>query len=68
MSQQPASWMNDPYGRYQLRYWDGAKWTEHVSTNGQQSVDPLGASTVVPFAIPQSAAPWPAPDPTTRRG
>lgn len=28
-------------GRHQLRYWDGANWTEHVSSNGVQSADPL---------------------------
>lgn len=28
-------------GRHQLRYWDGANWTEHVSSNGVQSSDPL---------------------------
>jgi hypothetical protein len=32
-------------GRHQLRYWDGQAWTEHVSTNGVQSVDPLQPST-----------------------
>jgi Scramblase/Protein of unknown function (DUF2510) len=31
-------------GRHQLRYWDGQAWTEHVSTNGVQSVDPLQPS------------------------
>ncbi len=28
-------------GRHHLRYWDGQAWTEHVSTNGVQTVDPL---------------------------
>ena len=28
-------------GRHQLRYWDGNAWTEHVTTNGVQGVDPL---------------------------
>jgi Scramblase/Protein of unknown function (DUF2510) len=32
-------------GRHQLRYWDGQAWTEHVSSNGAQSVDPLEASS-----------------------
>jgi hypothetical protein len=56
----PAGWHNDPYGRYQLRYWGGSAWTEHVSTNGVQQVDPLGTSTIVPFAIPQTATDAPA--------
>jgi len=55
MSPQAAGWRNDPYGRFQQRYWDGAKWTEHVATGGVQQVDPMGASTVIPFATPASA-------------
>ncbi len=55
-----AGWRNDPYGRFQLRYWDGAKWTEHVATGGEQKVDPMGASAVIPFATPASAFPPPA--------
>lgn len=38
---QPAAWHPDPLGRYQLRYYDGTRWTEHVSSNGVQSIDPL---------------------------
>jgi hypothetical protein len=57
MSHSPAGWHNDPYGRFQQRYWDGTRWTEHVATAGQQQIDPLGASAVVPFAIPSSALP-----------
>jgi TM2 domain-containing membrane protein YozV len=37
----PASWLVDPTGRHQYRYFDGSKWTEHVSDNGQASVDPV---------------------------
>jgi hypothetical protein len=36
----PANWYPDPSGRYELRYWDGSQWTEHVSRGGQQFVDP----------------------------
>jgi hypothetical protein len=36
----PAGWYHDPAGRYELRYWDGSAWTEHVSRNGQQYTDP----------------------------
>jgi uncharacterized Tic20 family protein len=39
----PAGWHTDPLGRFQLRYWDGERWTEHVSTNGVPSVSPLDA-------------------------
>jgi Protein of unknown function (DUF2510) len=36
----PAGWYADPSSRYELRYWDGAQWTEHVSRGGQQFTDP----------------------------
>ena len=36
----PAGWYADPSGRYELRYWDGNQWTEHVSRAGQQYTDP----------------------------
>ncbi|HYN35254.1 MAG TPA: DUF2510 domain-containing protein [Ilumatobacteraceae bacterium] len=36
----PAGWYADPSGRYELRYWDAAAWTEHVSRAGQQFTDP----------------------------
>ena len=35
-----ADWYADPAGRYELRYWNGTAWTEHVSRNGQQFTDP----------------------------
>lgn len=52
---QLPGWVNDPYGRYQQRYWSGSEFTEHVATNGVQQVDPLGASPVIPFATPPTA-------------
>lgn len=39
---EPASWRPDPSGRHELRYWDGQRWTEHVSDRGAAGVDPLG--------------------------
>jgi hypothetical protein len=36
----PANWYADPAGRFEMRYWDGGKWTEHVSRGGQQFTDP----------------------------
>lgn len=37
----PANWYPDPTGRFEVRYWDGAQWTEHVHANGIQTTDPL---------------------------
>ena len=36
----PAGWYADPAGRFELRYWDGGTWSEHVSRAGQQFTDP----------------------------
>jgi hypothetical protein len=36
----PAGWYADPAHRFELRYWDGDKWTEYVSRGGQQFTDP----------------------------
>ncbi len=44
MTSKPApGWHPDPMGRFEHRYWDGSGWTEHVSTAGSQSSDPLSA-------------------------
>lgn len=36
-----AGWYADPAGRHPHRYWDGARWTEHVAGPAGQGVDPL---------------------------
>lgn len=36
----PAGWYPDPSSRFEMRYWDGNAWTEHVSRQGQQYTDP----------------------------
>lgn len=36
----PANWYKDPSGRYEYRYWDGAKWTDDVARAGVPSKDP----------------------------
>jgi uncharacterized protein YxjI len=41
MSTAPANWYPDPMTRHELRYWDGALWTDHVSDNGITGTDPL---------------------------
>lgn len=43
-AQHPADWYPDPLGRAELRYYDGTKWTEHISTGGEQQVDPFGTA------------------------
>ncbi|MEQ1787916.1 MAG: phospholipid scramblase-related protein [Acidimicrobiales bacterium] len=44
----PANWHPDPFGRHELRYWDGSQWTEHVSSHGKQSLDPPVGGSAVP--------------------
>ena len=36
----PADWYADPSGRFEMRYWNGSDWTEHVSRKGKQFTDP----------------------------
>ncbi len=38
-----GAWHPDPSGRHELRYYDGAAWTEHVSDQGVAATDPMGA-------------------------
>lgn len=49
------AWHPDPYRRHELRYWDGARWSEHVSDAGVRSVDPLAAAPA-----PGASASWSA--------
>ena len=44
----PASWERDPFGRNQLRWFNGSVWTEHVSNNGRVSVDPVSTGSSNP--------------------
>jgi uncharacterized protein YxjI len=44
----PPNWHPDPFGRHELRYWDGSQWTEHVSSHGRQSTDPPTGGAHVP--------------------
>jgi len=44
MAAQPTAavapgWYPDPHARHELRYWDGASWTNQVSDGGQTSVE-----------------------------
>lgn len=42
------NWYPDPAGRHEYRWFDGTRWTDHVSSHGKQSLDPLPASAHVP--------------------
>jgi hypothetical protein len=35
-----ADWYADPSGRFELRYWNGSAWTEHVALATQRFTDP----------------------------
>ena len=48
-----ARWLADPTGRFDHRYWDGGKWTDHVSDNGVAGTDPVVAKQSVFDAIDQ---------------
>lgn len=36
-----AQWAPDPYGRHQMRYWDGRQWSQYVSNGGVSDTDPV---------------------------
>ncbi|MEZ5295001.1 MAG: DUF2510 domain-containing protein [Ilumatobacteraceae bacterium] len=46
----PAGWYADPSGRFELRYWDGGTWTEHVS--------PASSTPTHPSPDPTDLGPW----------
>lgn len=48
----PGQWAADPYGRHELRYWDGGQWTAAVSDSGV-----VGSDAPVAAAPPQPVAP-----------
>lgn len=56
-----ASWHPDPFGRHDIRWWDGTKWTEKVRNGEQAGIDPP-VIAVAPQAIPlnEPAAPLPS--------
>jgi hypothetical protein len=65
-----ASWLADPTGAHELRYWNGSSWTEHVSDQGTTGQDPLTTELPPPPDAfppppmpPPAAAPAPAPAP-----
>ncbi len=49
----PPGWYPDPFGRFQVRYWDGSEWTANVSTAGATAIDPpVGVpAPIVPASV-----------------
>jgi len=65
----PPGWHPDPSGRHELRYWDGSRWSEHVSDSGQVAVDDLSApSPTTTSPEPTLVAPPPSVPATTAAG
>ena len=54
-AQAAPAWYKDPTGRYEQRYWDGARWTDHVSTGGKPTVDAVDRSAARTPATPANA-------------
>ncbi|WP_198950594.1 DUF2510 domain-containing protein [Kineosporia sp. A_224] len=45
-------WAADPYGRHEMRYWDGGGWTAHVSDRGVTGLDSVpGLAAVAAEAV-----------------
>jgi hypothetical protein len=51
----PARWVSDPFGRHELRYWNGERWTEHVADQGVQATDPPVERPAPQQAVPPMA-------------
>jgi hypothetical protein len=60
-----ASWLPDPSGGHELRYWNGHAWTEHVSDRGATSVEPPPPDLPGPL---DAAGPPPPRAPTAAAG
>jgi uncharacterized protein DUF2510 len=64
----PPRWADDPTGRHELRYWDGTRWTDHVSDRGVQSTDAVAsepaAAVDAPAATAQPSEPTPSASPS----
>ncbi len=57
-----AGFYADPLGHADQRYWDGDRWTEHVTTGGRPANDPLGGTPTPVVPVPMGAAPPAASD------
>lgn len=61
-----AGWQPDPFGRHEVRYWDGSAWTAHVADAGVQGRDEPVSTVEAP--LPPPPAPSPAAPPATGGG
>lgn len=52
----PSGWYPDPTSRFELRYWSGAEWTEHVAAGGAQGTDALTPEPPEPDFIDDDSA------------
>ena len=53
-------WYQDPYSRFEFRYYDGSAWTTHTSIGGRQVIDPDGAGPTRTVTQGQGPPPPPA--------
>ena len=56
MSTHPANWYPDPAGRFELRYWDGATWTDHfvakpAPSGSDAPTGSTGSARIVEFDV-----------------
>ncbi len=51
-----AQWYRDPTGRHQLRYWDGARWTDRVADGGEQTADRVEGVVAAPAGSDRSGS------------
>lgn len=66
MSNPPAAgWYTDPSSRFTYRYWNGAQWTDQVSSGGTTATDAVDASFANVPPAPGSAAPGQSPAPAS---
>lgn len=56
-----AGWASDPSGEHELRYWDGERWTDHVSDGGSMTRAPLDIESSTVELVPPPSSPDPSP-------
>ena len=55
-----AGWYDDPFGRFEKRWFDGTTWTDQVWHNGATQVDPPVSAPVAPVSTASAAGSNPA--------